>query len=124
MSNKSTNSQTIVAEDVQIDGDMNLSGNITIYGEIRGSVSTYGSVQLAKNGKIFGDVKATAIQMNGYVEGDIYIDGTAELLSNCELVGDLRYKVLNIQDGAQFSGRCEMIDSEICLLYTSPSPRD
>ena len=25
MSNKSTNSQTIVAEDVQIDGDMNLS---------------------------------------------------------------------------------------------------
>ncbi|MED5451078.1 MAG: polymer-forming cytoskeletal protein [Candidatus Neomarinimicrobiota bacterium] len=113
MSNKSTNSQTIIAEDVQIDGDMNLSGNITIYGEIRGSVSTHGSVQLAKNGKIFGDVKATAIQMNGYVEGDIYINGTAELLSNCELVGDLRYKVLNIQDGAQFSGRCEMIDSEI-----------
>ena len=51
--------------------------------------------------------------MNGYVEGDIYINGTAELLSNCELVGDLRYKVLNIQDGAQFSGRCEMIDSKI-----------
>ena len=32
MNNKSTNSQTIIAEDVQIDGDMNLSGNITIYG--------------------------------------------------------------------------------------------
>jgi cytoskeletal protein CcmA (bactofilin family) len=31
---KSTNSQTIIAEDVSIDGDMILSGNVTIYGEI------------------------------------------------------------------------------------------
>ena len=49
MSNKSTNSQTIIAEDVQIDGDMNLSGNITIYLEFIGSVSSHGSVELAKN---------------------------------------------------------------------------
>ena len=58
MNNKSSNSQTIIAEDVQIDGDMTLSGNITIYGEVRGSVSTDGAIQLAKRGKIFGDVKA------------------------------------------------------------------
>ena len=31
MSNQSINSQTIIAEDVQIDGDIILSGNITIY---------------------------------------------------------------------------------------------
>ena len=30
MNNQSTNSQTIIAEDVQIDGDIILSGNITI----------------------------------------------------------------------------------------------
>ena len=112
MSNQSTNSQTIIAEDVQIDGDIILSGNITIYGEIRGAVSTDGAIQLAKDGKIFGDVKSSSIQMNGYIEGDMFIDGTAELLSNCELVGNLKYRVLNIQDGAQFSGRCEIINDE------------
>ena len=112
MSNQSTNSQTIIAEDVQIDGDIILSGNITIYGEISGSVSTDGAIQLAKKGKIFGNVKSSSIQMNGYVEGDMFIDGTAELLSNCELVGNLQYRVLNIQDGAQFSGRCEIINDE------------
>ena len=42
--NKSINSQTIIAEDVSIDGDMILSGNVTIYGEIRGSVHTQGAV--------------------------------------------------------------------------------
>ena len=67
MNNQSTNSQTIIAEDVQIDGDIMLSGNITIYGEIRGAVSTDGAIQLAKNGKIFGDVKSSSIQMNGYI---------------------------------------------------------
>ena len=51
MSNQSTNSQTIIAEDVQIDGDIILSGNITIYGEIRGGVSTDGAIQLAKTEK-------------------------------------------------------------------------
>ena len=112
MNNQSTNSQTIIAEDVQIDGDIMLSGNITIYGEIRGAVSTDGAIQLAKNGKIFGDVKSSSIQMNWYIEGDMFIDGTAELLSNCELVGNLQYRVLNIQDGAQFSGRCEIINDE------------
>ena len=83
-----------------------------LYGEIRGIVSTDGAIQLAKNGKIFGDVKSSSIQMNGYIEGDMFIDGTAELLSNCELVGNLQYRVLNIQDGAQFSGRCEIINDE------------
>tara|TARA_Y100001970_G_scaffold60736_1_gene77264 strand:+ start:2386 stop:2727 length:342 start_codon:yes stop_codon:yes gene_type:complete len=112
MSNKSTNSQTIIAEDVQIDGDIMLSGNITIYGEVRGGVFTDGAIQLAKDGKIFGDVKSSSIQMNGYIEGDMLIDGTAELLSNCELVGNLQYRVLNIQDGAQFSGRCEIINDK------------
>ena len=112
MSNQSINSQTIIAEDVQIDGDIILSGNITIYGEIRGAVSTDGAIHLAKDGKIFGEVKSSSIQMNGYIEGDMFIDGTAELLSNCELVGNLKYRVLNIQDGAQFSGRCEIINDE------------
>ena len=62
--------------------------------------------------KIFGDVKSSSIQMNGYIEGDMFIDGLAELLSNCELVGNLQYRVLKIQDGAQFSGRCEIINDE------------
>ena len=30
---KATNSQTIIAEDVAIDGNMILSGNVTIYGD-------------------------------------------------------------------------------------------
>ena len=109
---KATNSQTIIAEDVAIDGNMILSGNVTIYGEIKGSVKTDGAIQLAKIGKIFGDVQASMIQINGYVEGDAHINGPAELLKGCELVGNLKYKVLTIEDCAQFSGRCDIIVDE------------
>ena len=49
---KATNSQTIIAEDVAIDGNVLLNGNVTIYGEIKGSVKTDGAIQLAKSGKI------------------------------------------------------------------------
>jgi len=109
---KATNSQTIIAEDVAIEGNMILSGNVTIYGEIKGSVKTDGAIQLAKSGKIFGDVQASMIQINGYIEGDAHINGPAELLKGCELVGNLKYKVLTIEDGAQFSGRCDIIVDE------------
>ena len=51
---KATNSQTIIAEDVSIDGNVLLTGNVTIYGEIKGSVKTDGAIQLAKSGKIYG----------------------------------------------------------------------
>ena len=109
---KATNSQTIIAEDVAIDGNVLLNGNVTIYGEIKGSVKTNGAIQLAKSGKIYGDVEASMIQINGYIEGDAFINGPAELLKGCELVGNLKYKVLTIADGAQFSGRCDIIVDE------------
>ena len=35
---KATNTQTIIAEDVAIDGNVLLNGNVTIYGEMKGSV--------------------------------------------------------------------------------------
>ena len=99
---KATNSQTIIAEDVAIDGNVLLNG----------SVKTDGAIQLAKSGKIYGDVEASMIQINGYIEGDAFINGPAELLKGCELVGNLKYKVLTIEDGAQFSGRCDIIVDE------------
>ncbi len=110
--NQPSNSHTIIADDVSIDGDMILNGNVTIYGTIKGSVKTEGSIQLSKSGKIFGNVNASMIQINGYIEGDAYINGPAELLKGCELVGNLKYKVLTIEDGAQFSGRCDIMIDE------------
>jgi len=109
---KATNSQTIIAEDVAINGNMVLNGDVTIYGKIKGSVKTDGAIQLAKSGKIYGDVEASMIQINGYIEGDAFINGPAELLKGCELVGNLKYKILTIEDGAQFSGRCDIIVDE------------
>ena len=109
---KATNSQTIIAEDVAINGDMIRSGNSTIYGDIKGTVKTDGVIQLAKSGKIYGDVEASMIQINAYIEDDAFISAPAELLKGCELVGNLKYKVLTIEDGAQFSGRCDIIVDE------------
>ena len=43
---KATNSQTIIAEDVAIDGNVVLSGNVTIYGEIKGSVKTLSLIHI------------------------------------------------------------------------------
>ena len=117
---KATNSQTIIAEDVAINGDMILSGNLTIYGEIKGSVKTDGAIQLAKSGKIYGDVEASMIQINGYIEGDAFINGPAELLKGCELVGNLKYKVLTIEDGAQFEGQCDLVLDPVTTTVSNP----
>ena len=68
--------------------------------------------QMCIRDRIYGDVEASMIQINGYIEGDAFINGPAELLKGCELVGNLKYKILTIEDGAQFSGRCDIIVDE------------
>ena len=102
-------SQTIIAEDVIIDGDVKLDGDITVYGEIKGSLVTSGSVQLAKIGKIHVNVNCSFMEINGLINGDVFVDGSVELLSNCKLIGNIQYRALKIHDGAQFSGRCDII---------------
>ena len=103
---------TMIGADVEIDGSVNLKEGIIIYGQIHGDVITDGPVRIAKHGLVDGNVTGLDIRVGGTVLGNINSKGQVILGENCVLKGDIIYRKLLIEDGAQFEGKCDIIVDE------------
>ena len=107
MINKSIKSvQTMIGVDVVIYGSVELENSIIVYGQIKGSIKTKGSVRLAKSAVVDGDVVGNDIRIAGLVEGNITSAGQVK---TCRVLGDITYRKLIIEDGAKFQGKCEVV---------------
>ena len=58
-SNKSQNSSlgTILAPEIDIKGDINVSGNIIVFGKVTGDIVSTGIVNTAKGSRVEGNIK-------------------------------------------------------------------
>ena len=106
---KFKNVHTMIGPDATVNGDVRLSHGLIIYGKVYGDVITKGSVRIAKNGLVQGNVKGSNIRVGGTVIGDVKSDGQVILRKYCVLKGDISYRKLHIEDGAQFEGQCDLV---------------
>jgi cytoskeletal protein CcmA (bactofilin family) len=104
------NVHTMIGADAIIKGDVELKGGLIVYGTIEGSVTTDGPVRVAKTAAILGDVRASDIQIGGVVEGNIIVSNRVVLGSQSKLTGDLCYRRLLIEEGAEFHGKCDLTE--------------
>lgn len=111
-SNKpSKSSSSILSADVEVYGDLKVSGSMLIYGKVFGSVESKGSIRTGKNSFIKGNVKAVEAVINGNVEGDVVVNEKVTLGPHSHLMGNLTAGILVIQEGARFDGLCNMVKS-------------
>ena len=102
------NVHTMVGADATIEGNINLDGGLIVYGKIIGDVKTKGPVRIAKTAEIVGNIIASDIQIGGIVKGNITVDDRIVLSSHSAVNGDMVYRRLYIEEGAKFSGRCDL----------------
>ena len=105
------NVHSIIGADAIIHGNIELSGGLIVYGTILGTITTEGPDRVAKSGSVLGNIIASDIHIGGKVEGNVIVKDRAVLGSFSTLVGDLTYKHLLIEEGAQFKGKCELVSS-------------
>ena len=103
------NVHTMIGADAVIDGPIILKEGIIIYGTVKGIVKTHGSVRVAENGTVNGDIHGSDIRVGGTVSGNLVADGQVILGKKSILNGDIVYRKLLIEDGAKFSGKCDLI---------------
>ena len=103
------NVHTMIGADVQIKGSIHLSEGIIIYGKINGDIVTKGPVRIAQSAIVDGDIQGGDIRVGGTVLGDIHSNGQVILGKQSTLKGDIVYRKLLIEDGAQFEGKCDII---------------
>ncbi len=103
-----TAAETIVGPSVKIQGDLVSEGNIRIEGSVTGKVHTTQSVHVGEAAVISADMQAGNAIVAGQIAGNIKVTGNLILQSTARINGDISCGVLRVEDGALFSGKCNM----------------
>ena len=100
---------TMIGPDAIIKGPMELEQGLIVYGKIYGDIATNGQVRVAKNGLVDGNIIGSNIHIGGTVTGNVKSRNQVILKKSCILKGDISYRKLHIEDGAQFEGKCDLL---------------
>ena len=106
------NVQTMIGAGAVVNGPISLKGGIIIYGKVYGDIQTDGPLRITISGQVFGNVQAIDAHIGGSIKGDITVTNKIVLGSKSEITGDLIYRSLIIEDGAQFEGSCSVIGNK------------
>lgn len=107
-----TKLSSLIAEDVEITGDLCFTSGIRIDGRVKGNViaraveaQTRALLVLSDKGRIEGSVNCGDAVINGTVIGDLVVEHFLELQSNARVSGTIRYEHLQMDVGASVRGQ-------------------
>ena len=100
--------ETVVGAGVELSGNLESAGNIQINGAFSGIVKADGDVIVSASGRVDAPIDAKNATIAGIVNGNINVLKELDILETGKVFGDITCKVLSVQPGAAFSGRCVM----------------
>lgn len=111
-----TKLSSLIAEDVEITGDICFTHGIRIDGRIKGNVvgragagPARALLVLSDKGRIEGNVSCGDAVINGSIVGDLHIEHFLELKSNSQVDGAIHYEHLQMDVGAAVRGQLQKI---------------
>ena len=107
---KKMNSKTssILGPELEIHGDVKVSGSLLLYGKVYGNIHSSGSVRTADGSEVKGNINANEATIGGKVDGDVDVIKKVTLGDSSKLTGNLKATTLTIEEGAKFEGVCNM----------------
>ena len=97
-----------ITNGTEIVGDINSQGDLRLDGLLKGNLNIKGRVVIGKTGKVIGTINCKNAEINGNVEGKIYVSELLSLTETANVKGDIIINKLNIQPGCKFTGTCAM----------------
>ena len=99
---------TLIGATTVIEGDIEFSGGLRIDGTVRGHVTEIsvqaGMLILSEQGHVDGTINVSHAMINGVVNGPVNVSEYVELQAKAKVIGDLRYKTLEMFVGAVVEG--------------------
>jgi cytoskeletal protein CcmA (bactofilin family) len=101
--------ETLISKSVSVQGDIEFSGGLHIDGRVTGSVRAIAgapaALSVSEHGVIEGSVSVPSLMLNGRVQGDIVSSERVTLGASARVRGDVRYGVIEVELGAEISGK-------------------
>ena len=101
-------SSSILGPELEIHGDVKVSGSLLIYGKVFGNIQSNGTIQTANGSVVNGNISARDASISGKVDGDLDVEKKVILGDTSHLSGNLKASILTIEEGAKFDGVCSM----------------
>lgn len=99
---------TIIGAASEVHGNVIVKGSILVAGKVKGDVISDDFVRVAESAVISGNLEAKSSVIGGQVEGNVLCQTKVQLGRQSTLLGDLKAARLVIEEGAVFSGNCEV----------------
>ncbi|MBO4903674.1 MAG: polymer-forming cytoskeletal protein [Lachnospiraceae bacterium] len=103
-----TSISTFIGADTKIEGTLISGSSIRIEGSVVGGVCAEGTVVLAADGQIQGNVIAENIIVAGVVDGNLTIKDKTNIEPTGEVYGDINTARILIDEQSVFQGKCNM----------------
>lgn len=99
---------SLIGAGTRIDGNLGFSGGLRIDGHVRGDIIATGdkpgTLVLSDQARVEGKILVSHVVINGTVIGPVHANEYLELQAKAKVVGDVYYKVMEIQLGASIEG--------------------
>ncbi len=100
---------TNLTSDAEIKGTIKFGEALRIDGKFEGELITdNGELTVGKTGNVKANVKVRSAVIEGRVDGNIKASDKVELKQKAQLIGDLQAKILVIEEGVVFVGKCNV----------------
>ncbi|MDC9593781.1 bactofilin family protein [Xenorhabdus sp. IM139775] len=107
-----TRPNTIIAKNSVFKGDIDMEGDIQVWGKVIGNIRVKGgAIRIMHAGKVEGELNAPEIIIDGHVEGTCCAE-TLDILEHGELRGISRCGSMSIRRGGLFVGQSEQVENK------------
>ena len=107
-SNSRPEIDSLIGIAARIEGDLVFSGGLRIDGEVIGNVIAEPGPDhmliVSEHARIEGAVSCGIVVVNGFIAGAVHATELLELQPKARIVGDVHYKLLEMQGGAVVTG--------------------
>ena len=108
--------RTLVGEGTMVRGEIRFTEGLRIDGEVSGDVVAVGDghsiVVISEKARVNGKVSAGHVIINGAVNGPVHSNELLELQPRARIVGDVRYEVLEMHQGATIDGELRPLKAD------------
>lgn len=99
--------ESILTEELTIEGKIEGSGNVRIAGKFKGDVNVQGNLVIEHGATVTGSVRALTVTIAGTLEGNIEAATRVDLLESGVMTGDVNAESLTVAAGSRMRGKAE-----------------
>jgi cytoskeletal protein CcmA (bactofilin family) len=103
---------SVFAQDLVVKGDVENQGDLRIEGQMHGNVTGHGTIMVAEQSEVHGNVEGRHIIVMGRVEGNVTGVEKVEVLEKANVKGDVTSARISVEEGASVSGKFDTTPRE------------